>query len=54
MTFLGAADEAEKAAKLARSAFGQAEDPGVAQLASAVEHLAKAVEELARTHYRES
>lgn len=54
MTFLSAADEAAKAAKLARSAFSKAEDPGVAQLASAIEHLAKAVQTLAKTHHMES
>ncbi|WP_317780914.1 hypothetical protein [Arthrobacter sp. B10-11] len=54
MSFWSASEEAEKAAKLARSAFGKAEDPGVSQLASAVEHLAKAVEELAKSHHRAS
>lgn len=54
MSFLGASKEAETASKLARSAFGKAEDPGVAQLARAVEHLAKAVDQMARSHQRAS
>ncbi len=54
MTFIGAATEADKAASLARKAFEEAEDPGVAKLAMSVEHLANAIADLARTHHRES
>lgn len=54
MSFISSASEADKAAAAAREAFGRAEDPGVAKLAESVEHLAKAVAELARTHHRGS
>lgn len=54
MTFISAATDADKAAKAAREAFGRTEDPGVAKLAESVEHLAKAVADLARTHHRAS
>jgi len=54
MTYLGAADLADKAANRATLANTSAEDDGVRYLADAVKLLAEAVAELARMDHRES